>query len=78
MPIPKDEREDQKTRLLAYLTGHKSITPMRAWRVLGIYRLAARIYDLRVDGHAIKENRVPVRNRFGEVARVSCYRLVSA
>ena len=40
----------QTTRLLAYLQTHGRITPMESWSALGIYRLSARIADLRNDG----------------------------
>ena len=65
----------QCERLLAHLKTGARINPFRAWRKLGIYRLGARIYDLRQQGHMIDEQRIKVGNRFGEQCRVSEYRL---
>ena len=46
-------RLTHEAQLLRYLREHKSITPMEALEEFGCYRLAARIYDLRVAGHPI-------------------------
>ena len=37
----------QCDRLLNYLETHTAITPLDAWNELGIYRLGARVWDLR-------------------------------
>lgn len=60
----------QNDRLLCYLSTGKPITPMMALRRFGCFRLGARIYDLRRDGHKITSELV---NRGG--ARVAQYRL---
>lgn len=52
------------------------ITPMEAWSELGVYRLAARVCDLKEAGHDIAKETVSVANRFGEECRVARYRLV--
>ena len=67
----------QNARLLAYLRVHREIDPLTAWRELGIYRLGARIYDLREAGHSIESDRIPVENQFGEECRVARYRLAA-
>ena len=67
----------QNARLLAYLKAHRQIDPMTAWRELGIYRLGARVFDLREAGHNIESTRVPVENRFGEECRVALYKLAA-
>ncbi len=67
--------EKQTDRLLAHLRTHGKINPLDAWQQLGIYRLGARVYDLRQAGHAIEKKTVEVRNRFGEPCRVAEYRL---
>jgi hypothetical protein len=54
------------------------ITPMEAWSELGIYRLGARVFDLKASGHDIDRELVPVSNRFGEECRVAQYRLIEA
>lgn len=68
----------QNERLLAHLQKHEVIQPLYAWQLLGIYRLGARIYDLRQAGHAIDKETVTVRNQFGEECRVAQYRMVKA
>lgn len=68
----------QNQRLLAYLRQHRTITPMQAWDRLGIYRLGARVYDLRAEGHPISSDRTTVSNRFGEECRVAVYTLGEA
>lgn len=65
----------QCDRLLSYLETHPGITPMGAWNELGIYRLAARISDLRKRGVNIAKQMVKVQNRFGETCEVARYSL---
>lgn len=69
--------QTQNQRLLRYMEEHRVIDPLTAWRELGIYRLGARIYDLREAGHAIEADRIPVENQFGEECRVARYRLAA-
>lgn len=45
----------QTTDLLDYLQEHNHITPAEASKVLGIDRLAARIYDLKKQGYNINK-----------------------
>ena len=66
--------DSQCARLLARLE-RGPINPMQAWDELGIYRLGARVFDLRSAGHAIVRVMVPVPNRYGEDCRVAQYRL---
>lgn len=65
----------QKERLLSYLRENTSITPMEAWGKLGVYRLGARVHDLRNEGYEIKSALTEVKNRFGETCRVAEYTL---
>lgn len=65
----------QNERLAEHLERHRSITPLQAWVELGIYRLAARINDLRNAGLQITKTLVVVRNQYGEDCRVAEYRL---
>lgn len=69
--------DTQCIRLLGYLKQHRTIEPMTAWSKLGIYRLGARVYDLRKAGHVIESDRVEVENQFGEPCRVARYRLAA-
>lgn len=66
----------QNQRLLEYLQDGNRIDPLSAWSILGIYRLGARVFDLRRAGHYIVDETKVVQNRFGEKCRVALYRLV--
>ena len=66
--------DSQCARLLSRLE-RGPINPMQALVELGIFRLAARINDLRKMGHQIVREMVTVLNRFGEDCRVAQYRL---
>lgn len=69
------DRKTQNDRLLSYLKAHRRIDPMTALTKLGVGRLAARIHELKQDGHDIRS--VPKRtfNRYREMIIVSEYRL---
>jgi hypothetical protein len=69
---------NQKQRLLCYLKEHKTINPLIAWTVLGIYRLSDAIFKLRNDGHAINTNHLVVKNHFNEPCVVAEYSLQEA
>lgn len=43
----------QNQKILSYLKSGKSLTPITALNKFGCFRLAARISDLRKDGHSI-------------------------
>lgn len=65
--------KNQTNRLLAHLRAGKTITPLESWKVLGIYRLAARIYDLRELGVNIDSELITIRNRYGDRVKVKRY-----
>ena len=48
----------QAHTVLNFLKQHKTIEPKQAWLKLGVYRLAARISELREAGHVIETVRV--------------------
>ena len=74
--MEKKKTNSQCDRLLFYLRNHEGITPMEAWNQLGIYRLGARVWDLRNKrGHNIIRTMVTVPNRYGDKCRVAQYRL---
>lgn len=66
----------QCERLLSFLI-RRPIDPMTAWVELGIYRLGARVYDLKASGYDIKKRTKTVQNRFGEDCHVAEYHLVT-
>ena len=63
----------QNERLLVYLQAGNVIDPLQSWQNLGIYRLAARIHDLKSAGAKINKAWVTVFNRFGEKIKVRAY-----
>jgi hypothetical protein len=67
-------------RVLKYMKENKAgITPMEAWRQLGIYRLSDAIWKLRnLKTHTIVTDTVEVHNRFDERCKVARYYLVEA
>lgn len=64
----------QKEKILQHLTDFGSITDNDA-RKLHINRLAARINDLRKDGHAIETEIESYRNEDKRMVRYAVYRL---
>jgi len=60
----------QNTEILAHLQDGNTLTPLQALRLCGSMRLAARIDDLRSDGHDIKTELVYVK-KGTRVARYS-------
>lgn len=66
----------QNSEVLAWLRSQRTITPLEALENLGCFRLGARIYDLRREGHVIDRELVEVRRRDGSKARVAKYRLI--
>jgi hypothetical protein len=64
----------QTKAVARYLMRHGSITPKQAMDELGVWRLGARIYELRSQhGINVRSERVAVRTRDGEtrIARYS-------
>ena len=65
----------QCERILQYMHDFGSITPVEAMSDLGVMRLAARISDLKDEGHNITRRLVKKKNRYGEPVRFAEYRL---
>lgn len=65
----------QCERVLDYMKRFGSITAAEAVMDLGVYRLSARIADLKHDGHHIKDAMESGRNRFGEKTSYKRYSL---
>lgn len=53
------EHDAQREAVLRYLKKHHEITPMKALMELNIYRLGARIFELREKGHHILNKEKP-------------------
>lgn len=56
----------QCEKILDYMRRFGSITSAEAMMDLGVYRLAARISDLKDEGHSIRDVMESGKNRFGE------------
>ena len=65
----------QCEQVLKYMQDFGSITPLQAVADLGVYRLAARISDLRQDGYSISRRMVAGKNRYGKPVSFAEYRL---
>lgn len=63
----------QKDMVLDYINEFGSITPMDAFRDLGITRLAAVVCRLRREGHDIHKEREHALNRYGQNVRYVRY-----
>jgi hypothetical protein len=64
--------ETQTAQILAHLKTGRSITPIDALNKYGCFRLGARIYDLKQDGHNIVKDMVETDSG----KRVASYTLV--
>lgn len=64
----------QKKMVLDYIRDFGSITPVDAFRDLGITRLAAVVCKLRREGHDIHKEREHALNRYGRNVRYARYR----
>ena len=53
----------QTQRILIYLKSGKSLTPLEALKKFGCFRLAARISDLRSQGHTIWTDYITKKNK---------------
>lgn len=63
----------QKQMVLDYIHEFGSITPVDAFRYLGITRLAAVVCKLRREGHDIHKEREHALNRYGQNVRYARY-----
>lgn len=74
--MAQNNNPTQEVRLVDYFkTKNNFINPLEAWLQLGIYRLSARIYNLRKQGFHIITHREKVTNQWGEQIPVAKYEL---
>ncbi len=64
----------QNRMILDHLRKEKTITPLEALRLYGVFRLSARIFDLKDAGHVILTEMIKV----GNGKRVGQYRLLKS
>lgn len=65
----------QKRTVLDYIREFGGITPLDAFKDLGVTRLAAVILELKEDGHDIHTGREHGKNRLGHSTRYARYSL---
>lgn len=65
-----------KLLILLHLKDGRSITPLEALDKFGCFRLGARIFELKEEGHPIEREMVEVETRDG-TTRVARYSLVA-
>lgn len=63
----------QKQMVLDYIREFGSITPIEAFRDLGITRLSAIVFILKEEGHDIEKVLETGKNRFGNSTRYARY-----
>ena len=68
-----NHRDDQASRILEYLRAGNKLTPMDALQMFGCFRLGARAFDLKRQGHPIVSEMVKLPNG----KRVAQYRYES-
>lgn len=66
----------QSSRILAWLASGKSITPLEALSEFGCFRLGARIWELKQEGHEIATEMVEVVTADGGKTRVARYTMI--
>lgn len=64
----------QAERILDYIDRYGSISPLEAFRDLGITKLATRISEMQKDGLRFEKSFEESKNRFGETVRYMRYR----
>lgn len=57
----------QSKRVINYINQYGSITPLDAFRDLGITKLATRISELKKEGYTFYQKYEKNKNRFGEI-----------
>lgn len=56
----------QKERIVKYIDDYGSISPLEAFRDLGVTKLATKISEMRRDGQDFDQKYEKAQNRFGE------------
>lgn len=65
----------QCDRIVEYIKTFGSISPLEAFRDLGITKLATRISEMRKDGQVFDQEYMKSKNRFGETVYFMRYYL---
>lgn len=64
---------NQYDRIMQYMKDFGSISPMEAFRDLGITKLATRISELKSDGIEFDQRMESAKNRYGDKVRYMWY-----
>ena len=67
----------QCERIIDYIKQFGSISPLEAFRDLGVTKLATRISEMRKEGQAFNQEYEKAKNRFGETVYYMRYSLPS-
>lgn len=67
----------QSHQILSHLKSGKPLTAMDALSLFGCNRLAARVHDLKMQGHPICKTMKGLRNRYGTKIAVAEYSLIA-
>ena len=63
----------QHDRIIEYINEFGSISPLEAFRDLGITKLATRISEMRASGMSFDKELISTKNRFGETCHYMRY-----
>jgi len=69
------ERESQNKRIKAHLESGRYLTPLEALYKFGVFRLSARVFDLKRQGPNIKTDVIDIMSD-GKKKRIARYKLV--
>lgn len=73
--MENNKRPKQCERVYQYMIDFGSITQIDALRDLGVMRLASRISEMKKGGVQIKDERVALKNRYGDTCFIKKYYL---
>ncbi len=76
--MKKNSRPTQCDRVIQYMRDFGSITSAQAMVDLGVYRLSARISELKSNGWEIERKMIKQLNRYGETVYFAEYTLAVA
>ena len=71
--LVNEQTMTQKDMVLRYMRENGSITQAEAASELGCFRLGARIFDLKQDGHSIRSVSESHKNRWGHTVHYARY-----
>ena len=76
--MKKNSRPTQCERVIQYMRDFGSITSAQAMVDLGVYRLSARISELKANGWDIERKMIKDTNRYGETVYFAEYNIAVA